>query len=78
MTQGFGEGRSLLHVGFEKLMGEVLSKEGKHHIASLRIRNEALPQQQFLHNHLSIRKGRPPATPIGVGQFLDTGGRVLV
>lgn len=55
MTFSHSESRSLLHIGFEELMGEVLCKEGKHQAGALRIRYKLPPHQELLSQSLSIR-----------------------
>lgn len=56
VVHGLGEGRTSLHVRFEELVREVLSKEGKHQTGALRVRDKLPPQQELLHHHLNIRQ----------------------
>lgn len=56
MVLGHSEGRASLHVSFEELVCEVLSKEGEHEIGALWVRDELLPDQELLHHRLHIRQ----------------------
>lgn len=56
MVHGSGEGRASLHVSFEELVCEVLSKEGKHETGALWVWDKLLPEQELLCQHLHIRQ----------------------
>lgn len=52
MAECSGEGRAPLLVRLEELVGEVLGKEGEHHVCALWVRNKLSPQQKLLHDQL--------------------------
>lgn len=48
--------RAPLGIGFEELVGEVLSEESKHQAGSLWVWNKLSPHEELLSQHLGIRK----------------------
>lgn len=56
MVLGVSEGWASIHVSFEELVCEVLSKEGKHETGALWVRDKLPPEQEPLHHYLYIRQ----------------------
>lgn len=48
--------RTPLGIGFEELVGEMLSEECKHQAGFLWVRNKLPPHEKLLCQHLGIRK----------------------
>lgn len=59
MVQSLGETQTHAVVGLEKLVGEVLSKEGKHEVGALGVTPERSPLQQPLNQQLRVRQFFP-------------------
>lgn len=54
MTLCHSESRSVFHIRFKELVGEVLCEEGKHEVGALRVWNELSPYQELLCQLLNI------------------------
>lgn len=78
MSKSLGEAPLNFVVCFEKLVGEVLSHEGKHQIGSLRVWLKCLSLKKPFSQHFGIRKNSFTCREINMVRFPQEHSRLCI